>query len=204
MKSIFFWEDYLKEVPICNQLVENYETIKEEIVNFVKNPLSLHDYPKYVVFGRELYDNYWKASPLSNFEGEYISNEATPEQKKLIDLIIKNGKMMCPTVESIISEPEMNGVVANVFISRLIPGSIINPHHGWTNDFMRVHLGIICDPECKITVGDETRTWEPGKLLAFNDGGPHYHSVKHEGKTERIVLSVDIKLSHLEPYINLC
>jgi beta-hydroxylase len=201
MNSIFFWEDYLKDVPICNQLIDNYESIREEIVNFVKKPLSLHDYPKYVVFGKELYDKYWKACPLSNFDGEYISIKASPEQKKLIDLVVKNGKMMCPTIQSIISEPERDGIIANVFISKLIPGSIINPHHGWTDDFMRVHLGIVCDPECKITVGEETKTWEEGKILAFKDGGPHHHSVKHEGKNERIVLSVDIRISYLSQYV---
>jgi aspartyl/asparaginyl beta-hydroxylase (cupin superfamily) len=84
----------------------------------------------------------------------------------------------------------------------LIPGSIINPHHGWTDDFLRIHLGLICDPECKITVGDETKTWEEGKILAFKDGGPFLHSVEHKGTTERIILSVDVKLSYLSQYVN--
>jgi aspartyl/asparaginyl beta-hydroxylase (cupin superfamily) len=66
---------------------------------------------------------------------------------------------------------------------------------------MRIHLGLVCDPECKITVGDETMTWEEGKILAFKDGGPHYHQVKHNGNKDRYILSIDLKLDYLENYL---
>ena len=208
MSNIYFWEDYIKEVPIYKDLIKNYLQIKEEVINYLKLPDSLFDYPKYVgFFDKQLYDYYWKACPLSNFEGEVIADTSNELEKVYMRQIVKNAKKHCPTINSIISELENKSHLKNTFISKLIPGSIINPHHGMTDNFLRVHLGLICDPECKITVGEETKTWEEGKILAFKDGGPYYHSVEHKGTSERIILSMDIKLSYLSQYvdnINIC
>lgn len=202
MKPICFWEDYITEVPIYKDLVENYPKIKEEVINFLNKENSLFDYPKYFVSGRPLYENYWKACPLSSFEGEFISNDANEIEKRYIRDIIENAKNNCPTIESVICDLERETNLRNAFISRLLPGSILNPHNGWTDDFLRIHLGLVCDPECKITVGTETKTWEEGKILAFKDGGPILHSVQHNGTSERIVLSVDVKLSYLKKYVS--
>jgi beta-hydroxylase len=201
MNPIYFWEDYIKDVPLYKDLIQNYPQIKEEVLNYLKYKNSLFDYPKYIIYGKSLYDNYWKACPISNFEGELISNSASEIEKLYINKIIKNAKQHCPTINSIISNLEEQLNLKNAFISRLIPGSIINPHHGWTNDFLRIHLGLVCDPDCKITVGNETKTWEEGKILAFKDGGPFLHSVEHKGTSERIILSVDVKLSYLRQYV---
>ena len=202
MDPIYFWDDHIKDVPLYKELIQNYPQIKEEVLNYLKYKNSLFDYPKYVVFGKQLYDNYWKACPLSNFEGEFISNNATEMEKIYIKQIIDNARQQCPTINSIISNLEGQLNLKNAFISRLIPGSIINPHHGWTNDFLRIHLGLVCDPDCKITVGKETKTWEEGKILAFKDGGPFLHSVEHKGTSERIILSADVKLSYLSQYVD--
>ena len=202
MNEIYFWEDHITDVPIYKNLIENYLQIKEEILNYLKYKNSLFDYPKYIISGKALYDNYWKACPLSNFEGEFISNGASEIEKMYINKIIDNAKKYCPTINSIILDLEKQSNLKNAFISRLIPGSVINPHHGWTDQFLRIHLGIVCDPNCKITVGNETKTWEEGKILAFKDGGPFLHSVEHRGTTERIILSVDVKLSYLGQYVD--
>jgi aspartyl/asparaginyl beta-hydroxylase (cupin superfamily) len=89
----------------------------------------------------------------------------------------------------------------NVFVSRLIPNSTINPHRGWTPDYLRMHLCLVADPGCKMTVGDVTRTWEVGELMAFKDGGPYLHHVKHRGQHERIILSYDIDLNYVAQFI---
>jgi aspartyl/asparaginyl beta-hydroxylase (cupin superfamily) len=203
----YFWHDIIKDSPICIDLVNNYEQIKKEALDFIKDPATLFDYPKYTVHYNnayyDLYDNYWKAVPLSVFEKEYIDQKSTPEQLKQIDSIIANSKQRCPTIDKVIAPLEKQGYLVNAFISRLIPGSIINPHDGTSPHFMRTHMGLVCDSGCRITVGEETRTWEEGKLLAFKDGGPYLHSVKHEGTSERIILSVDIRMDpYLKPYMN--
>lgn len=199
--NIFFWEEYLNEVPVCRSLINNFDEIKREVLQFTQIPNSLFDYPKYEVGNMPLYKKHWKAVPLSNFDGEFISLHSSELEKQYISNVIKKTKQACPVINDIIHDLEEQGNLSNVFISELIPGSVINPHRGWTDKYMRVHLGIFCDPECKITVGSETKTWEEGKLLAFKDGGIYPHSVKHSGTNKRIILSVDILLDYLQQYV---
>jgi aspartyl/asparaginyl beta-hydroxylase (cupin superfamily) len=196
-----FWQDRIQEVPALIELVKNWKTIREEVLNLISDPNFLHDYPKWDKAEgiSELYENYWKVCPLSRFDHEYTANHMTLEQKQYANFVVSNAKKRCPVTNSCIEPLEKEGNLASAFISRLVPGSIINPHHGFTNDWMRIHLGLICDPECKITVGSETKTWEEGKLLAFHDG--HLHSVRHNGTQERVVLSVDIRHSYLQQYM---
>jgi aspartyl/asparaginyl beta-hydroxylase (cupin superfamily) len=196
-----FWDTYLNDVPLYSELVNNYSKIKEEILNYISQPNSLFDYPKYNVGNGPLYENYWKAVPLSNFNGEFISMYSNEQERQYINYIIERTKSSCPTANNIIQGLENDKNLANAFISRLIPGSIINPHRGWTPDYMRIHLGLVCDPECRITVGNETKTWEEGKILAFKDGGPYPHSVMHNGSTERIILSMDVNISYLKQFV---
>jgi len=208
MNEPYFWDSIISNAPICCDLLENYQQIKTEVLEYIKDPTTLHDYPKYRVHYNDtdynLYDHYWKAVPMSQYEKEYIDQKATPEQMQYIQSIIARSKKACPTVDKIISKLENDGNLANAFVSRLIPGSIINPHDGTSPHFMRIHLCLVEDPDCKITVGNETRTWEEGKLLAFKDGGPYLHSVKHDGVSERIVLSIDVRMDPvLRPYMKL-
>lgn len=200
-KKIAFWDPYFEDVPLCQDLIVNYPAIRDEVLQFCEAPLSLFDYPKYEIDGRNLYEHYWKAAPLSKFEGEFISSYATEQEREFLGLIVKNAKSKCPVTSNVFRPYEELDVLHNSFISRLIPGSVINPHTGWTDSYMRIHLGLSCDPGCRITVGGETRTWEDGKLLAFKDGPPLKHSVVHGGTKERIILSVDVKITYLQRYV---
>lgn len=200
----YFWDDRLAKLPICVDLVKNYPQIKKEVLAFISNPEALHDYPKYKIYGSDnyLYENYWKAVPISRFKDEYISENSNEQEMEFINGVIDNAKQNCPTIQNIISKLESEGNLANSFISRLVPGSIIHPHTGWAQNWMRIHLGLVCDPKCEIKVGEETRIWKEGKLIAFKDGGPYMHSVKHNGETERIILSVDISLDYIQNFLN--
>jgi aspartyl/asparaginyl beta-hydroxylase (cupin superfamily) len=201
-KKIAFWDSYFEDVPVYNELIENYPVIKEEVLNFCEAPLSLFDYPRYQIDGRNLYEHYWKAAPLTKFEGEFMSSYASEQEMAFLKVIIENSRKKCPVTTGILRKYEEElDVLHNSFISRLVPGSVINPHTGWTDNYMRMHLGISCDPGCRITVGDQTRTWEDGKILAFKDGGPLKHSVVHGGTKERIILSVDVKIDYLKRYV---
>jgi aspartyl/asparaginyl beta-hydroxylase (cupin superfamily) len=67
---------------------------------------------------------------------------------------------------------------------------------------MRIHLGLVCDPECVITVGDQSRVWREGEIIAFKDGGPYLHSVAHNGTADRWVLVFDLTLDYLRSVAN--
>jgi aspartyl/asparaginyl beta-hydroxylase (cupin superfamily) len=92
----------------------------------------------------------------------------------------------CPrTAEAVESIP---GLTTAGF-SLLAPGARIRPHVGYTNSVLRCHLGVIVPGGCRIQVGDETREWEQGKCLVFDD--TVLHSACNESDAARIVLLID-------------
>jgi len=191
-----FWDEFLIDIPFCNQLIEDYLIINNELINFINSKKPFMDYPKY----GNLYDRTWEAFPLSLFEGEFISM-AKGKLGFDLDAFVEQAKGNLPNTSALLGPLENQGVLRNVFVSRLTPGSEIHPHKGWTSDFLRIHLGLVCDPLCTITIGNVTKTWVPGQLLAFKDGGPYLHSVSHRGSHERIVMSFDLRLSYVAQFI---
>jgi aspartyl/asparaginyl beta-hydroxylase (cupin superfamily) len=202
-----FWEDKLSEVPVCQNLINNWEKIRQEVLNFVEMPNTLFDYPKYDVYADDgitsysLYKNLWKAVPVSEFKGEFITTQGNDQTSFYVRQVVAYAKRSCPSIHESIKDLEADGKLVNGFISKLVPGSKINPHRGRTPDFMRIHLGLVCDPDCKLTVGSETRVWKEGEIIAFKDGGPYPHSVEHFGRSQRIILSVDVDLNYLAEFV---
>ena len=76
--------------------------------------------------------------------------------------------------------------------SVLTPGAEIMSHCGLTNAAVRIHLPIIVPESNKsvIRVGPKVRTWEEGKVLAFNDA--YDHQVWNFGSQTRVVLFFDV------------
>lgn len=78
----------------------------------------------------------------------------------------------------------------DALFSRLEGGAHIPPHTGILNCRLICHLPLIVPQGCWLRVGNETRTWEEGKLLVFDD------SIEHEAKNPsgelRIILLFDI------------
>lgn len=212
MNEPVFWEDYLINEPICKQFTKKWKQIRREVlITKFLFPKFVGAYPKFKISdlnsGKriKLYENDWRVAPMSKFDSDYAEVNTVVRKagkgKDLESLITKYRRWVYPTIHNIIKEPEREGILANVFVSILSPGTIIRPHQGYSKKYMRVHLCLIEDPQCKITVGDQTKTWKEGKILAFKDGGPYYHQVEHNGKRERYILSLDLKLNYLKQYI---
>ena len=210
-KEPAFWQDKLKDEPICKALIENWKTIRDEILKLKETHQQWFvKYPKFKVKDPDtnqnvrMYDNDWKITVLSQLEEIYEAENNRAEKvagNKLEKLVKRYRHKLLPTLHNIIDQADQDGILTNVFVSILSPGVIIRPHQGYSKDYMRIHLGLICDSKCKLTVGDETKSWEEGKLLAFKDGGPYYHSVLHSGIDDRYILSLDLKLEYLNQYI---
>ena len=96
----------------------------------------------------------------------------------------------CPrTAEILGSLPNLR----NAWFSILAPGYHIPPHRGPTRAVVRCHLGLRIPVEaerCRIRVGDETRHWEAGKCLCFDD--TFEHEVHNETSQARVVLFLDV------------
>ena len=79
---------------------------------------------------------------------------------------------------------------ANAFFSVLQPGMHIWPHCGPTNTRICLHLGLKIPAGATIRVGTETRSWEEGKCLVFDDSWEH--EATNPSDHPRTVLLVDV------------
>jgi hypothetical protein len=75
----------------------------------------------------------------------------------------------------------------------------LRPHWGITNAQLKFHLGLVVPqqeqssgarPCATLTVGRESRAWEEGKVLFFDDS--YVHSVRHDCNEERVVFQLVI------------
>ncbi len=83
------------------------------------------------------------------------------------------------------------------FFSVLKPGAHIPPHTGVANIRLVVHLPLIVPPDCGIRVGSETRGWQEGKCIVFDDTFEH-EAWNRSGQT-RVVLICDV----WNPYLSV-
>ncbi|WP_225412823.1 aspartyl/asparaginyl beta-hydroxylase domain-containing protein [Stigmatella hybrida] len=79
--------------------------------------------------------------------------------------------------------------LSDVLFSAHTPGTRLTPHCSWDGFRMRLHLGLTIPPGCGIRVGTESRTWEPGRVLAFHDS--FEHETWNTGEGRRVVLIAD-------------
>ncbi|XP_012278520.1 aspartyl/asparaginyl beta-hydroxylase-like [Orussus abietinus] len=77
-----------------------------------------------------------------------------------------------------------------VKFSVMTPGTHIWPHCGPSNCRLRSHLGLYGLDGAYIRVANETRQWQEGKVLIFDDS--FEHEVWHNGSLPRLVLIVDM------------
>lgn len=84
-----------------------------------------------------------------------------------------------------------------VYFASLAPGTHLEPHCGPTNARLRCHLAVCIPDGCSIRVGSETREWQEGKCIVFDDS--FEHEVWHTGTEVRFVLVLDIWHPDLTP-----
>lgn len=97
---------------------------------------------------------------------------------------------ICPaTAEAIGKIPG----ATTAFFSILVGHKEIPSHRGPYNGVLRYHLGVLVpDPAaCGIVVGSETRSWQEGRSLVFDD--TFEHAAWNRSPTRRVVLFVDFR-----------
>ena len=99
----------------------------------------------------------------------------------------------CPITASAFEDipfDHLPGKAPMVLFSLLKPGAHIPPHTGLINTRLICHLPILVPGPAWLRVGNETRQWQEGKLVIFDD------SIEHEAMNEadqtRVVLLFDI------------
>ncbi|WP_371495128.1 aspartyl/asparaginyl beta-hydroxylase domain-containing protein [Kitasatospora sp. NBC_00374] len=79
----------------------------------------------------------------------------------------------------------------------LNPGAHITPHTGGVNLLLTAHLPLVVPDGCAITVGDDQRGWEEGKVILFDDS--FIHEAWNRGTDRRAVLLWDVWHPELTP-----
>ena len=96
---------------------------------------------------------------------------------------------ICPNTSKIINDiPEL----ISCDFSYMEPGTHVLPHRGYTRMVLRCHLPLIVPKgnKCGIRVGNETKYWEEGKLMIFDDS--YEHEAWNRSDEKRIILMFDI------------
>jgi len=152
---------------------------------------------------RKLYDGNWdvilagtkpKDNPRQWGDVTFIRKLLKWQTKKTLEEYLEYSQQKFATFNEIVNEFADEGQCSGAFFSMVKPGTSINAHFG-VEELMRCHLSLINDPKCILTVGDKNRTWQEGKILAFKDGPPYMHSVKHNGDKDRLVLVFDFDMT---------
>lgn len=165
----FFYDT--KDFPFLNPLVENFDIIKKELVQLVeknKEQQWLETFPDYVNSENK---KAWKVFSFIFFSMKFPHNAS-----------------LCPeTAKLIYSIPE----IISCDYSYLKLHSHILPHKGYTRMVLRCHLPLIVPKgDCGIRIGNETSTWEEGKLMVFDDSFDH--EAWNKTDYDRVVLMFDI------------
>uniref|UniRef100_A0A672GAG6 Un-named hu7910 n=2 Tax=Salarias fasciatus TaxID=181472 RepID=A0A672GAG6_SALFA len=96
--------------------------------------------------------------------------------------------------------PEATGCKrGQIKFSVMQPGTHVWPHTGPTNCRLRMHLGLVIPKHgCRIRCTNQTRTWEEGKVLIFDDS--FEHEVWQDADSYRLIFIVDVWHPELTQY----
>jgi|SRR5919202_2105062 beta-hydroxylase len=157
-----FYDSY--QFELASILESNWQTIQYEL-----NQLRQGDFlpwPEEYLYGKG-----WDVFGLYAFGLKIGKNcDLCPETTKLVETV-----------------PNLT----TAGFSSLAPGTHIAPHTGYPDGLLRCHLGLIVPDGCGIRVGSETKAWEEGKCLIFDD--TLEHEAWNKSSSTRVVLLLDFK-----------
>ncbi len=153
-----------KAFPFTSVLESEWKTVRRELEDLHKS--NFIPWPEKFLYGKG-----WDVFGLYAF-GQKLEEPCRlcPETTRLVEAI-----------------PGMT----TAGFSSLAPGTHIAPHLGYSSSVLRCHLGLIVPDGCALRVGDETRTWQEGKCMVFDDTVEH--EAWHRGDRPRIILLLDFK-----------
>jgi aspartyl/asparaginyl beta-hydroxylase (cupin superfamily) len=113
--------------------------------------------------------------------------------------LIRNGRPVeefasrCPRTMELagaLEMPKLSWISPSLYFSVLEPNSKIPPHTGITNARLIAHFPLIVPDNCGFRVGNETRQWQVGKAMVFDDMTTH--EAWNDSDRIRVVLIADL------------
>ena len=212
-------EDVISDLSSFYNLKNQYQKIIPEIIKFVEvnQPILsewvLDQWVEDRNLGRvQLWDGSWTVIPMplnpvgttateEDFElSEMVSfvelfNTTVEKVQEVLPKLTESMMQLCPVFYDAIREDVDGMLLKSCTISKLSPGTKINPHAG-DIDSLRLHFPVIEDEGAWLSVRGRKRTWKVGELFAFHDNDKHW--AQHHGTHDRIVVIMDYALSQLE------
>ena len=156
------------QFPFARMLEQNWQIIRKELLHLKEGQFL--DWPE-----KHLYGEGWSVFGLYSFGIK----------------LDKNCKLCPETARLVLQIPGLS----MAGFSHMKPDTHIAPHTGHPEGVLRCHLGLIVPENCAIRVGDETRTWEEGKCMVFDDTVEH--EAWNKSDKSRVVLLLDFKAPEL-------
>ena len=135
-----------REFPFTLALESRWQEIRQEFECLRPEQLML--WPE-----KEVYHGGWEVFGLWGAERRFEANCG-----------------LCPVTTVVLEQ--VPGLTTAGF-SQLAPGTHIHPHEGYTDTVLRCHLGLVVPEGCGLEVGGQTRHWQEGECLIFDDTTRH-------------------------------
>lgn len=157
-----------EQFPFTAALEQNWKVILGELQRLQDGQFK--DWPE-----KHLYEKGWSVFGLYGWGVRLDKNcEICPETAKVVEQVPK---------------------IVTAAFSHMKPNTHILPHTGFPEGVLRCHLGLVVPENCGIRVGDETRTWQEGKCMVFDDTVEH--EAWNKSDKSRVVLIIDFKAPDL-------
>lgn len=182
LDRLFAWQSRIStekfidpaDVPGISPLRDNWRAIRDEAIGVMSGGEEIPPFAKISPDHRRIApDAAWKSYFLNGYGYTAQRNRAR-----------------CPLTAQLVDQVP-NLVVA--FFSIFSPGTHIKPHSGVTKAMLNVHLGLSIPPvqdRCELRVGDETRRWQEGEFLIFDE--TNQHEAWNESDQPRVVLFLQV------------
>jgi hypothetical protein len=139
--------------------------------------------------------------------GNHDSQSTSPAAGKWSMIpLVRNGIVVeqfasrCPAtmaIAGVLDQPKLGLISPNLYFSILGPGSRIPPHIGISNARAIAHFPLIVPADCGFRVGGESRYWEVGKAMIFDDMTTH--EAWNDSGSMRVIVIADLWRPELRP-----
>jgi aspartate beta-hydroxylase len=113
--------------------------------------------------------------------------------------VVEKNASRCPQTMAALAhapQPDQPGRTPSAMFSLLKPHTHIPPHVGVSNARLVVHLPLILPEKCRFRVGNDTREWEMGSAMVFDD------TIEHEAWNDSDHLRVNLIFDIWHPHLS--